>query len=143
MTDTLTTEKRSELMSRIRSKNTRPELIVRRLLHSMGFRFRLHRADLPGKPDIVLARYGTVVFVNGCFWHGHSCPRGKRPSSNRKFWDEKIEKNIGRDRQTCRKLRCNGWHVLTIWECQTKNTDTLRRKLQRIENNGEKATQSN
>ena len=131
--DTLTAERRSEVMAKIGPKDTKPEILVRRVLHSMGMRFRLHRKDLPGKPDIVLPRYRTVVFVHGCFWHGHACPRGKRPSSNVQFWNEKIDRNILRDRRTCQALRSAGWHVITVWECQTKNMETLRHRLQRIE----------
>jgi DNA mismatch endonuclease (patch repair protein) len=131
--DTLTVEQRSAVMSRVRSKNTRPELIVRSILHRMGFRFRLHRSDLPGRPDIVLPRHGAVVFVHGCFWHGHHCKRGSEPSSNIEFWRDKIDGNRRRDRRSIRRLRRDGWRVVVVWECQTKVKQVLERKLRRIE----------
>ncbi|MEY9096710.1 very short patch repair endonuclease [Paenibacillus sp. RC84] len=119
--DSFSKEKRSQIMSKIKSKNTTPELIVRRLLHKMGYRFRLHRTDLPGKPDIVLPRFKKVIFVNGCFWHGHSnCKKSQLPESNKKFWQDKISRNINRDAENIKKLIEMGWGVLTIWDCQTK-----------------------
>ena len=125
VTDTLSPGARSQLMSRVRSRGTTPELKVRRLLHAAGLRFRLHQKDLPGKPDIVLPRHRFAVFVHGCFWHGHSCNRGRRPSSNRDFWDAKLDRNILRDSIAQNGLLNAGWHVATIWECQL-NADTLR-----------------
>jgi DNA mismatch endonuclease, patch repair protein len=119
-------------MARIGSKDTKPELIVRKTLHAMGFRYRLHRMDLPGNPDIVLPKYRTVVFVHGCFWHGHCCRRGKRPSTRVEFWNSKIDGNICRDIQVRRQLQAREWRVFTIWECQTKDLDRLRGKLERI-----------
>jgi len=118
-------------MSKIGSKDTGPELVVRSVLHRLGFRFKLHVNELPGSPDIVLPKYSSVVFVNGCFWHGHKkCLKGiQRPSSNVKFWDEKIEKNIARDRRVLAKLRRASWNVLTVWECETGNLDYLALKL--------------
>ena len=118
--DHLTPEKRSWNMSRIKSKDTTPERIVRSFLHRNGFRFRLHVKDLPGKPDIVLPKYKTVVFVNGCFWHKHDCPRFVWPSSNEEYWRPKIQRNVDRDRKNAEDLRAMGWTVLTIWECQLK-----------------------
>ena len=109
-------------MSRIRSKNTKPELIVRSVLHRMGYRFRLHRKDLPGKPDIVLPKYKTVIFVHGCFWHGHSgCKRGNIPKTNKNYWIPKINKNKDRDRKHRSQLKKQGWKVAVIWECQCHN----------------------
>ena len=137
MADVFSKKQRSEIMSRVGTKDTAPELKVRELLHSMGFRFRLHRADLPGKPDIVLPRYETVIFVHGCFWHGHTCPRGKRPSTREEFWNEKIEGNMRRDRRAQRRLRTEGWHVLIIWQCQTRIEDGLRKRLERIRKYGD------
>jgi DNA mismatch endonuclease (patch repair protein) len=130
MADFLKPEERSALMARVGNRNTKPELLVRRLLHSIGYRFRLHRADLPGTPDIVLPRHKTVIFVHGCFWHGHrGCTRAKRPSSNQEFWNRKINANIRRDRQNRIALRKLGWHVLIIWQCGLKETDSVLRAI--------------
>ncbi|MCK0098512.1 very short patch repair endonuclease [Qipengyuania sp. S6317L1] len=105
-------------MSGIRGKDTKPELVVRRFLHSQGFRFRLHRKDLPGRPDIVLPRYKVAIFVNGCFWHGHQdCNLFKLPSSNTSFWQDKISKNRLRDRAKWDELQQIGWSVVVVWEC--------------------------
>ena len=121
MADIFTTEKRSDIMSRIGSKNTKPELLVRRFLFAQGFRYRIHAKKLPGKPDIVLRKYGTVVFVQGCFWHGHSdCPSFKMPKSRVEFWTNKIGTNIERDRNNRFKLAQAGWHVITVWECHLR-----------------------
>ena len=117
MVDHLSKEARSRVMSRIRGQDTKPELMVRSALHSAGFRFRLHRRDLPGRPDIVLPRYRTVIFVHGCFWHGHSCSRGKLPASNRDFWTKKIGRNKQRDAANCVVLQRLGWNVIVMWEC--------------------------
>jgi DNA mismatch endonuclease (patch repair protein) len=130
MADTFTAAKRSEIMSRIGGKDTAPEVLVRRLLHGLGFRFRLHRKDLPGKPDIVLPRHKKLILVHGCFWHGHrDCPRAALPTTNVKFWRRKISKNIVRDRQVRKQLAELGWDVLVLWQCQLKDdavlTDTL------------------
>jgi DNA mismatch endonuclease (patch repair protein) len=109
---------RSRMMRAIHSKNTQPELRVRRALHAAGYRFRLHRKDLPGTPDIVLPQYRTVVQVNGCFWHRHDCPRGRRwPSSNASYWRPKLERNQRRQEAAVRALSAAGWRVVTIWEC--------------------------
>lgn len=108
-------------MSHIKSKNTKPEVLVRRFLFANGFRFRLHRKDLPGKPDIVLPKYKTVIFINGCFWHGHSgCKYASIPETNREFWQTKISANIERDKSTFSKLESIGWRVIEIWQCQLK-----------------------
>ena len=118
MVDIVTPEKRSAMMSGIRSKNTKPEIAVRKRVFAAGFRYRLHVRDLPGKPDLVLPRYKVSVFVHGCFWHGHTCQKGRLPGSNRDFWREKITKNIKNDRRAVRTLKTTGWVVVTIWECQ-------------------------
>jgi len=130
--DRLTPEQRSANMAAVRFKNTRPELIVRRLLHGLGYRYGLHAANLPGRPDIVLRKRQSIVFVNGCFWHGHTCPRGIPPSSNIEFWWPKINKNRLRDRRVRQELKRQGWRVLTVWECETKDTARLQRQLCRF-----------
>ena len=112
------------------ARNTKPELIVRSLLHNMGYRFRLYRNDLPGKPDITLPKHKKIIFVHGCFWHGHlDCPRGKRPSTNKNFWNEKLDKNMERDRVVIHNLKQLGWDVLTVWTCEVNNTEKLKNKL--------------
>jgi DNA mismatch endonuclease, patch repair protein len=128
--DTLTPERRSWNMSRIRGKNTRPELTVRSLLHRMGYRFRLHNTTLPGKPDIVLPRYKTVVFVHGCFWHRHpGCRYAYTPKTRLQFWQRKFDSNVRRDQQAARQLTERGWNQLTLWECQIGDTESLRRNI--------------
>lgn len=117
-------------MSHISGGDTKPELVVRKLLHSMGYRYRLHVRTLPGKPDIVLPRHKKIIFVHGCFWHGHSdCPRAKRPSSNIEFWNSKIENNIRRDRKNLTALAELGWKTLVVWSCDIKDVKFLDRKL--------------
>jgi len=118
-------------MAAVRSRDTNPERVVRRILHTLGLRFRLHQADLPGKPDIVLRRHATVVLVHGCFWHGHDCARGKLPSSRREFWLPKLEGNRLRDVRQRSQLQTLGWRVVTVWECQTIDEGALRRRLAR------------
>lgn len=128
--DRFTPQKRSDIMSKIRAKNTKPEIKVRSTLHKLGFRFRLHRRDLPGTPDIVLSRYKTVIFVHGCFWHCHQgCKDAGLPKTNINFWREKLEKNIERDRNNLKLLGELGWRVVEIWDCETKNLDTLSLKF--------------
>lgn len=118
--------KRSALMSRIKSKNTKPEMVVRRALHSIGFRYRLHRQDLPGKPDIVLQRYKVVIFVHGCFWHQHKgCKLASSPKSRRHYWLPKLAANVARDRQHVEELEGLGWKCETIWECEARAPDLL------------------
>jgi len=113
-------------MSRVSGGDTKPELIVRRLVHGMGYRFRLHVAGLPGKPDMVLARHRKVIFIHGCFWHGHEgCKRSKRPTTNVEFWNHKIDKNIERDKKNLAALEELGWKSLIVWECQTKKVEPL------------------
>jgi len=123
--DRHTPTQRKYNMSRVKAKNTKPEILVRKLLHRLGYRFRLHRKDLPGKPDIVLPKYRTIIFVNGCFWHGHNCPKGKLPETNTRFWEEKITTNQKRDQLNREKLEGEGWAVLTIWECQIKEEEKI------------------
>jgi DNA mismatch endonuclease, patch repair protein len=129
--DILSKAQRSALMSRVRSKNTKPEMIVRRLLHAMGYRYRLHSPDLPGRPDIVLPRYRTAILVHGCFWHAcPHCKKGSRlPVTHASFWASKIAKNVHRDAQAKRRLKAEGWRVIVLWECQTKRETTLLTKL--------------
>jgi len=121
MPDQFDTATRSMVMRKVRRENTAPEMIVRRALHRMGYRFRLHRRDLPGRPDIVLPKYKAVVFVHGCFWHGHpGCRRAIRPTSNVEFWNDKLDRNIERDRKAVASLEYAGWRVLIVWECDAK-----------------------
>jgi DNA mismatch endonuclease (patch repair protein) len=115
--DTVPANVRSRMMSAVRTKNTAPELQVRRTLHALGFRYRLHERRLPGCPDIVFPRFRVAVFVHGCFWHGHRCRRGRRPISNAAFWNGKIESNRERDRRNIAALRNSGWKVVVIWAC--------------------------
>lgn len=126
--------KRSDIMSRIKGKDTKPELELRSCLHRLGFRFRIRRKDLPGKPDIVLPKYKTIIFVHGCFWHRHSgCKYAYTPKSNVEFWTNKLEGNITRDQIIQKKLESQGWRVLIVWECSVKtlieNTTLLREML--------------
>ncbi|MFZ9916491.1 MAG: very short patch repair endonuclease [Phycisphaerales bacterium] len=129
MADTLTKAERSALMSRIRGKDTKPEVFVRSALHRAGFRFRLHGAALPGRPDIVLPRHRTVVFVHGCFWHRHGCRLSSEPATRRAFWREKFARNRARDQRTARALRKLGWRVVTVWECSLRTTDRRERAI--------------
>jgi DNA mismatch endonuclease (patch repair protein) len=133
MTDVFSKRKRSGIMSLVKSEDTVPEIIVRKIIYGMGFRYGLHSMDLPGKPDIVLRKHKKAVFVNGCFWHGHKgCRRAIQPSSNKKFWKEKIEKNSDRDKRSNAALRKLGFSVLTVWGCQIKNEAALKRKLSKF-----------
>ena len=126
MADTLTARQRSELMGRIRSKDTKPEMRVRRLAHAMGYRYRLHVAHLPGSPDLVFGPRHKTIFVHGCFWHQHpGCSANRRPKTHRTFWWDKLDRNVERDRRNNTALRADGWSVLVIWECETKNLPEL------------------
>jgi DNA mismatch endonuclease (patch repair protein) len=128
--DTISKKKRSDVMSRIRAKNTRPEIAVRKILHRMGLRFRIHKSDLPGKPDICLPKHKAVIFVHGCFWHGHSgCSNARLPKSNRAYWIPKIKRNAERDKIHKTALRKAGWKVITVWECELKNMHRLDKRL--------------
>lgn len=126
MADVVTPVVRSQMMAGIQAKNTKPEMIVRRGLHAMGFRFRLHDRKLPGNPDLVLAKYHAVVLVNGCFWHGHECALFKWPKSREEFWREKIRRNQSNDERNGAKLSALGWRQLTIWECAIKRSDSTK-----------------
>lgn len=121
--DIVSKEKRSRMMSGIRGKNTKPEMIIRKELFRRGFRFRLHGKNLPGKPDLLFPKYKTVVLVNGCFWHGHDCKLFKWPKSNPEFWKEKINGTIQRDRRNQELLTKAGWRTIIVWECALKNKD--------------------
>lgn len=121
MADVLTKEQRKKCMSHVKNKNSQPELLVRQFLFASGLRFRLHRKDLPGNPDIVLPKYKTAIFINGCFWHGHKdCKYSKLPETNHEFWENKIQGNIDRDIANKTKLLSLGWKVIEIWQCQLK-----------------------
>lgn len=120
-------------MGRVRGRNTKPEIMVRSIVHRMGFRFRLHRSGLPGSPDIVLPRHRKAIFVHGCFWHGHKgCARSKRPTTNADFWNKKLGENTARDTHVQGQLRRNGWRVLVIWQCESRKPEMLLRKLKRF-----------
>lgn len=130
MADTLTREQRHIVMSHIRSKNTRPEMLVRRFLHHHGIRYSLHVRRMPGSPDLVLRRYRTAIYVNGCFWHGHSpCTIFRMPSTNVEFWTTKIDRNRQRDAQQHQLLLQAGWHVIVIWECQLRTAPQRQQTL--------------
>jgi DNA mismatch endonuclease (patch repair protein) len=133
MTDVYSPEKRSAVMRRVKGRDTSPELAVRRALTRLDARYRLHRKDLPGKPDIVLAGRRLALFVHGCFWHGHDCARGARvPKQNRDYWVAKVERNRARDVQTREALAALGWRVETIWECDLKDPAALEARLARL-----------
>lgn len=130
--DNLLPDQRSKLMSRIRGKDTRPEIVVRMLLREMGFAYRLHAKDLPGRPDVVNRKRRIAIFVHGCFWHGHTCSRAKLPSTNTAFWTAKISGNRKRDRRNLQSLRREGFHTLVVWQCQLRNPATVKRRLSRF-----------
>lgn len=124
-------EKRSQIMAAVRTRHTAPELVVRRLLHSLGYRFRLHRDDLPGNPDIVLPRHRAAILVHGCFWHHHKrCKKAKLPATNREFWRRKILRNVQRDKANIQDLERLGWRVMVVWECETSRDDLASRLIQ-------------
>ncbi|MCR9128765.1 MAG: very short patch repair endonuclease [Alphaproteobacteria bacterium] len=130
-TDVFTPEQRSRVMGRVKGKNTEPEMTVRRLTHALGYRFRLHRTELPGSPDLVFPGRRKVIFVHGCFWHGHDCPRGSRqPKQNADYWRAKFARNVERDRQAVAKLGDQGWEALTLWECELKDVEALKERLE-------------
>ena len=132
MVDNRNPESRSRLMSRIGSKHTKPERTVRSLLHGLGYRYRLHRKGLPGKPDIAFVGRKKAIFVHGCFWHGHGCKIGKVPKSNLQFWLPKIERNRERDCSNCSELEQIGWQVEVVWQCELKNLQELEARLQQF-----------
>lgn len=127
--DTIDPKRRSQLMSRIRSKDTKPELAVRQILHRLRYRFRLHRKDLPGRPDIVLPRHRKIILVHGCFWHGHTCRLASKPKSNEGYWTGKIAKNKERDARNLAALEEAGWTVLELWECDVRKLEGLEDRL--------------
>lgn len=130
--DNLSQQERSRLMRAVRRQNSSPELLVRRAAHALGLRFRLHRKDLPGTPDLVFPKYKTCVFVHGCFWHRHSdCPKTTTPKSNVVFWTSKFRSNMARDERCRKELFRLGWRVVVIWECEAKEPATLRRRLRK------------
>jgi len=122
MVDVLTSEQRRYNMSRIKGGNTKPELLIRRALHAEGFRYRLHQRDLAGRPDIVLPKYHTVIFVHGCFWHGHDCHLVKKVDTRAEFWQSKLSGNVARDRDAMGALQADGWKVAVVWECALRGT---------------------
>lgn len=131
--DNMTKEQRTLCMSRIRSKNTKPELIVRKVLSKIGIRYRLHNSKLPGKPDIMISKDKTVVFVNGCFWHQHkNCKKQAVPKSNKDYWDKKLKRNIEKQKRDIKALKAIGWKVHIIWECQTADEKKLTAKIMKI-----------
>ena len=133
MADVLTPEQRSFNMSRIRNRDTRPEMIVRSIVHRLGYRYRLHKKDLPGKPDLVLVRHRKIIDVHGCFFHMHKCRYGSVvPATNAKFWRTKRLSNVERDRRNLKALRRDGWKVMIVWECETRNPDRLEGKIKRF-----------
>ena len=133
MSDIFSKSKRSEIMSKISGKETKPEVLIRKLLFAHGFRFRKNVKELPGKPDIVLAKYKTIIFIHGCFWHGHEdCRKAALPATNTEFWKEKIGKNIERDQKDIRILESLCWKVIVIWQCEIKNIRLRESRLQKL-----------
>lgn len=130
--DTRSRVKRSEIMSAVQTKDTGPEMLVRKLLSAQGYRYRLHRKDLPGRPDIVFPGRRKVIFVNGCFWHGHGCKKGRLPKSRLQYWSPKIADNRKRDGRNITKLRRSGWGAMTVWQCQLKDINALIVKIRRF-----------
>ena len=130
MTDVVSREVRSRIMARVRSKDTKPEMMVRRLLHGLGYRYRLHRSDLPGRPDLVFPRRSKIVFVHGCFWHSHSdCPNVRLPTSNQDYWSSKLESNKERDKRNLRQLESAGWMTTVVWECELGDLESVASRL--------------
>ena len=129
MADNLSFEIRSRTMSRVRGKDTQPEMRVRRVVYRAGFRYRLHRRDLPGTPDLTFPGRHKVIFIHGCFWHQHNCGKGTRPQTNKEFWNRKLDRNAHRDRKNISSLQDCGWSVLVIWECETKNLQLMETRI--------------
>lgn len=128
-----TTDERSRIMRAVKDRDTKPEMAVRKLIHGLGYRYRLHRKDLPGKPDLVFPSRRKAIFVNGCFWHGHDCSRGARiPKNNREYWEAKIARNRERDNENAKRLADEGWVELTIWECELKEMDALTKRIRQF-----------
>jgi DNA mismatch endonuclease (patch repair protein) len=137
--DTFTPEQRSEIMRRVRSRDTSPELAVRRMVHSLGFRYRLHDNDLPGHPDLVFPCRHKIIFVHGCYWHSHRCPAASIPASNAGYWRSKLQRNAARDKRNVRRLRSAGWGVAIVWECQVRDKPRLAKRLFRFLDGGKDA----
>ena len=133
MGDIYSKRKRSEIMSKISGTETKPEILVRKYLFSKRFRFRKNDKRLPGRPDIVLPKYKTVIFIHGCFWHGHHCKAGKLPETNKEFWENKINSNMERDKKNQHKLEKLGWKIIITWQCKLKNKKMMTKKLKEIE----------
>ena len=133
MPDIYSKSKRSQIMSKISGKETKPEIIVRKYLFSKGFRFRKNDKRLPGKPDIVLSKYRTVIFVHGCFWHGHDCKAGKLPKTRKDFWNKKISDNRKRDFRNIMEMQEQGWRVIIVWECDLKNKSKFESRMRRLQ----------
>jgi DNA mismatch endonuclease (patch repair protein) len=125
-------QKRSDIMSRISGKETKPEILIRKFLFANGYRFRKNVKDLPGRPDVVLSKYKTVIFIHGCFWHGHTCKRGVLPTTNVEFWKTKIGGNVERDKRNITELEKQGWNVIVIWQCEIKNNDLQNERLAKL-----------
>lgn len=143
MVDIVDSSTRSKMMSAIKGRDTTPEILVRRFLHRAGLRYRLHPKTLPGKPDIVLSRWKTVVLVNGCFWHRHQdCRFATTPSTRTSFWEDKFSKNVQRDNRQIRELQALGWKVLVVWECEVKDENRLQRLLNEIRDTGQETIAS-
>lgn len=131
--DAFSPAKRSEIMRRVRSADTVPEMVLRSILHQLGFRFRLRPGKLPGKPDVVLPKHNTVIFMHGCFWHRHkNCPRAATPATRQKYWIPKFQRTVKRDKSNRAKLRRMGWDVITVWECELEKPEVLARKLSKL-----------
>lgn len=128
--DTRTPAQRRRIMQAVKGKDTQPEMVVRKILHRLGYRYRLHRRDLPGRPDIALVSRQKAIFVHGCFWHGHGCPKGRLPRSRLEYWAPKIEANAQRDRVKTAELEAMGWDVLIVWQCEMRDLPQLERRLQ-------------
>jgi len=133
MSDIYSKNKRSQIMSKISGKETKPEILVRKFLFEKGFRYRKNDKRYPGKPDIVLPKYKTVIFVHGCFWHGHNCSAGKLPETKKEFWQNKIDSNVARDKKNQHELKNLGWKVIVVWQCELKNKKIRTEKLKKIE----------
>ena len=130
MVDNLTEKQRKHCMRQVKSKDTRPEIVVRKLISLMGYRYRLHRKDLPGCPDLVFSVGKKVIFINGCYWHRHTCKKGRsKPETNKDFWRTKFYRTKQRDKENRKKLKKLGWQILTIWECQIKNVEKLKKMV--------------
>lgn len=133
--DTRNPEQRRRIMQAVKGKDTTPEMVVRRLLHAQGYRYRLHRKDLPGTPDIVFPSRRKAIFVHGCFWHSHHCPKGRPPKSKAHYWGPKLASNVERDARKLAALHEAGWQTITVWECETRRFDELRVRLQHFMDN--------